>query len=375
MLPQGSGFDALLKKILLQTRMEKINAAIVGCGNVATHYAEQIQNYKQVNLVGFSDLDQDRAKAFALKYGGKVYPTLDEVLSDPSIDFVVNLTIHHAHFDVITQCLNRGKHVHSEKPLALSYAETKQLVDLARKKNLRLSSAPTNFMGDAQQTAWKILREGKLGKVRLAYAEINHGRIETWHPNPEPFYEVGILWDVSVYPLTYLTTLFGRVSQVRAFGKVIYPDRKTMEGNPFHIETPDCVFAIIEFDCGLIARMTANFYAKNAKERHSIEMHGDKGSLYLGNFQEFNSSVEYADYGEEYESIPYLKTPFEGHEVARGVEEFADAILSEKPHRATGARAAHIVETVEAIGKAVETGSCIPIHSNFTPPEPMDWAR
>ncbi len=354
--------------------MEKVNVAIVGCGNVAGKYAEQIQNYKQVNLAGFTDLEEERARKFGVEYGGRAYPSLQDVLSDPTIDVVVNLTIHHSHYDVITQCLNGGKHVHSEKPLALSYAETQKLVALAREKNLRLSSAPTNFMGEAQQTAWKVLREGRLGKVRLVYAEINHGRIETWHPNPEPFYDVGILWDVSVYPLTYLAALFGRVSRVRAFGTVVHPHRKTLKGESFHIETPDCVFAIIEFDCGMLARLTANFYAKTSKERHSIELHGDDGSLYLGNFQGFDCAVEYAEYGEEYEPVPYLKTPFEGHEVARGVEEFADAILNNRPHRATGERAAHIIEIVEAIGHAVKSGESIPIQSDYTPPLPMDWA-
>ena len=120
---------------------KKIHAVIVGCGNIADRYAIQIKSYPQVKLLGFSDIDKERAKTFAAEYGGKVYPTLEDVLADDAVELVVNLTIHFAHAEVITKCLQAGKHVHTEKPLATSYAEAKMLVELAEEKGLRLSSA------------------------------------------------------------------------------------------------------------------------------------------------------------------------------------------------------------------------------------------
>src|SRR5689334_22423347 len=194
--------------------MKRLRIAIIGCGNIATAYAETLRPYKHIEMLGATDIDQARAHRYVETYGGRVYGTLEDILGDETVDLVVNLTIHHAHFTVIKQCLNAGKHVYSEKPLSLMAQEAWELVDLANLKGLRLSCAPITLLGEAQQTAWKIIREGLLGTVRLAYAEANWGRIESWHPAPGPFYEVGPLFDVGVYPLTILTAIFGPAHKV-----------------------------------------------------------------------------------------------------------------------------------------------------------------
>ena len=233
-----------------------VGVAIIGCGNIAGHYARDLAAYDEIHLCGMTDLDLARAEAMTDEHGGRVYPSTEALLDDPSVDIVVNLTIHHAHYAVTRQCLEAGKHVFSEKPLALTYEEARSLVDLADQKGLRLGCSPFTFMGEAQQTAWKQIREGRLGAVRVAYAEVNWGRIESWHPNPAPFYDVGALYDVGVYPLTLLTTIFGPARRVRAYGTVLYPDRVTTEGQPFHIETPDFMLTTVEWPDGLVVRLT-----------------------------------------------------------------------------------------------------------------------
>ena len=352
----------------------KIRVAIVGCGNIANRYADRIKTYADCELVGFSDLDPARAQDFATKYGGQAYASLAALLADPAVELVVNLTIHFAHYEVVKQCLLAGKHVHTEKPLALRYAEAKELVDLAASRGLRLGSAPVTYMGEAQQTAWQILRSGKAGRVRLVYADINHGRIEAWHPNPEPFYAVGIQWDVGVYPLTLLTTMFGPVRRVTATGKVVYPHRVTKEGRKFTITTPDFVLAMLEFEEGLTARLSANFYVQGGKQGGGLEFSGDQGSVYLGDFQGFDAKVEFAPFGGAYEAVPPVRTPFKGTEFARAVEEMTEAMVAGRPQRASGSQAAHVVEILEAVGTSMRDGGPVAVKSNFIPPAPMDWA-
>jgi predicted dehydrogenase len=351
----------------------RLRVAIVGCGNIAGPYAKTMQPYKQLELVGATDLIPQRAEDLVARYGGVVYPTLDDLLADETVDVVLNLTIHHAHPTVIAQCLNAGKHVHSEKPLAMTYTEARALVDMAEAKGLRLSCSPITFMGEAQQTAWAVIRDGRLGRVRLVYAEVNHGRIEAWHPSPEPFYKVGALFDVGVYPLTLVTTFFGPARRVTAYGTVLHPDRLTREGRAFHIDTPDLVVAAIELADGTVVRLTTNFYVGPTKQR-GLEFHGDLGSLHLGCFQEFHAPVEYAGYGGRYEPVRYLREPFKGIEWARALVELADAIASGRPQRATGAQAAHVVEILCAITTSAGEGGPVEITSSFTPPSPMDWA-
>ncbi|MCD6289839.1 MAG: Gfo/Idh/MocA family oxidoreductase [Anaerolineae bacterium] len=352
----------------------KVGVAIVGCGNIAGPYAETLKPYEHIALTGAYDLIPQRAEEFVARYGGRAYASLEDLLADDAVDIVVNLTIHHAHPAVITQCLEAGKHVHSEKPLAMTYAEAKALVELADKQGVRLSCSPITFMGEAQQTAWKLIREGRLGTVRVAYAEVNHGRIESWHPNPEPFYEVGALFDVGVYPLTILTTIFGPARRVVAYGKVVYPDRETAEGRPFHIETPDFVVAAIDFANGTVARLTTNFYVGQHSKQKGIEFQGDAGSLYLGSWQNFAAEVEFAPYGGPYEPVQWVKEPYPGTEWSRAVVEMVDAIVEGRPQRATGAQAAHVVEILDAIRTSFTAGKPVSVASDFTPPVPMDWA-
>ncbi|HEY4384151.1 MAG TPA: Gfo/Idh/MocA family oxidoreductase, partial [Ktedonobacteraceae bacterium] len=152
-------------------QQKPLNIAIVGCGNIAGGYAKTLQPYPHIHLLGATDVDLPRAEAYVAQYGGKVYSSLEEILADEAVDLVVNLTIHHAHASVITQCLQAGKDVYSEKPLALTSQEAQALVALAAEKGRRLSCAPMTILGEAQQTAWKLIREGQLGTVRLAYAE------------------------------------------------------------------------------------------------------------------------------------------------------------------------------------------------------------
>lgn len=352
-----------------------LRIAIAGCGNISGPYAETLKAHRHIELLGAYDLIRARAEALTAKYGGEAYGSLDALLADPRVDLVVNLTIHHAHPDVITQCLNAGKHVYSEKPLALTYAAANSLVELAKARGLRLACAPITYMGEAQQTAWKAIREGKLGTVRAIYAEVNHGRIETWHPNPEPFYDVGPLFDVAVYPLTILTTIFGSARRVTGFGTVLYPDRHTLEGRPFTVRTPDFSVAAIEFTAGPVVRLTTNFYVgKHGKQPEGIEFHGDSGSLWLSSWADFSAPVELAQYEGKYEALPLVRPGYQGVEWCRAVVEMGEAIAAGRPQRATGAQAAHVVEIVSAIHESLAAGHPVAVRSTFTPPAPMAWA-
>jgi predicted dehydrogenase len=357
---------------------KKLGVAILGCGNIADPYAENLASYPEIDLVGVADLDLQRAEALAAKVGCRAYPSFEAMLADDRVELVVNLTIHHAHCETTTRCLEAGKHVHSEKPLALTYADARELVELAQKKGLRLGCSPFTFMGEAQQTAWKIIREGRLGKIRVIYAEVNWGRIETWHPAPMPFYQVGALYDVAVYPLTLLTTIFGPARKAWAYGTVLHPDRVTQEGKSFHIDTPDFAVALIELESGPLVRLTSDFYvSRRSSKQDGVEFHGDIGSLYLASWHNFDVPVELADFNEPLQPVPLVKEPYKGSrlvEWGRGVRDLAQAIVEGRPHRATGEQAAHVVEILEAISQSMKTSQPVSIHSGFTPPTPMEWA-
>lgn len=354
---------------------DKLHVGIIGTGNIAGPYVTDLKTYPHLELAGVADIDPAKAAVFAAEHSLHAYPIVMDMLEDPAVDIVVNLTAHFAHHPVTTQALEHGKHVYSEKPLAVTTAQARGLVDLANEKGLRLACSPFTLAGEAAQTAWKLIRDGQCGKIRVAYAEVNWGRIESWHPAPGPFYEVGALFDVGVYPLTILTAIFGPAKRAQSYGKVLYPDRLTQEGEPFHIDTPDFAVTLLEMADGTVVRLTTNFYVGHHNKQTGIEFHGDKGSLYLSSWQNFDAQVEFADYDGEYMPVPFLRPPSEGTPWGRGVAELASAIQENRPHRFSGEHAAHVVEILNAATESMQDGRRVEITSTFTPPPPLKWAE
>lgn len=352
-----------------------MNVAIVGCGNIAERYASQIVDRDPLTLAGVTDTVPERAEALARAFEVRQFGSLEEVLADDTIDAVVNLTVPEAHASVSAAALEAGKHVHTEKPVALRYDEARGLVELARRTGRRLSCSPATLLGEAQQTAWKLVREGALGQVRVVYAEANWGRIESWHPTPQALYAVGPLVDVGVYPLTILTAMFGPVRRVVAYGTTLEPDRTTLSGEPFVLAAPDFIVGLLELDSGAVARLTTTFWVKHGRQR-GIEFHGADGrSLHLGSFQVFDARLEMSnDAGDSYVPVPLVREPFAGTDWARPLEDLAEAVAEGRPHRASAEQAAHVVEVIEAIARSQAEGGAVDVYSEFEPPSPMAWA-
>jgi predicted dehydrogenase len=357
--------------------MTPLGLGIVGTGNIAGAYARDILTHPQIRLVAATDVDEAKAAAFGTEHDVPIHDSIDELLSDPSVDIVVNLTVHDAHYDVTKRALEAGRHVYSEKPMALRASEARELVALASSSGLRLGCSPSTFLGEAQQTAAELIRGGRLGPVRAVYAEVNWGRIETWHPAPVPFFDVGVMFDVGVYPLTLVTSMLGPARSVRAWGWELMPERTTLDGTPFRIGNPDLIAAAVELEGGAVMRLTCSFYVgRPARQTGGIEFHGDDASLALGSFQEFDATVEVGPYGERYEPVRLVREPYHGTAWARGVAEMADASASGRPHRASAEQAAHVVEILEAAATSIAAGGRpIDITGKFSAPPLMPWAE
>lgn len=357
--------------------MTPLGIGIVGTGNIAGGYARDIVTHPGIRLVAAADLDPARATRFAAAHDCRAHGSLEALLADDAVDIVINLTVHHAHYAVTKLALESGRHVYSEKPLALRSTEAHELVHLAATRDLRLGCSPSTFLGEAQQTAAALIQGDRLGTVRAVYAEVNWGRIEAWHPAPEPFFDVGVLVDVGVYPLTLVTAMLGPARSVRAWGWELQPDRVTVDGVPFRIGSPDLIVAAIELDGGAVVRLTGSFYVgRPAKLTGSLEFHGDEASLALGSFQDFDATVEVGAYGQAFKAVPPVRPAFRGTAWARGVAEMADAMAEGRPHRASAEQAAHVVDILEAAATSMAAeGRAIEISSTFGAPPLMPWAE
>jgi predicted dehydrogenase len=255
----------------------------------------------------------------------------------------------------------------------LTYAEARELVELADRRGVRLSSAPSTLLGEAQQSAWKLVRDGAIGRVRVVYAEANWDRLERWHPDPRSLYAVGPLVDVGVYPLAIVTAMLGPVRRVVGYSTMVEPERTHPAGWRFAPEAPDFHVAVLELEEDVVVRLTANFYVPASKQR-GLEFHGDAGSLYLPTWGEFDSRIELQARNAEYETLQPLREPYRGIDWSRALTDLAEAIAEGRRHRAGGEHAAHIVEVLEAARTSAAEGGAVDVRSDFPRPEPYEWA-
>jgi predicted dehydrogenase len=243
---------------------------LVGCGFVADNYIAMLAQHPNLSVVGVYDRDPSRLAAFTQFYRQSAFSSLQSLLADPRIDMVVNLTNPASHYEVSMAALAAGKHVYSEKPLAMTMPEARALVAFAAEKNLGLAAAPCNHLSDAMQTLRREIQSGTLGRVMLVQAEMDDGMVPrldypAWRSKsgaPWPAkdeFEVGCTMEHAGYHITPLVSLFGPVRRVTAFNACLVPEKGKDVG--VQIISPDFSVGMLEFDSCVVARLCNSILA------------------------------------------------------------------------------------------------------------------
>lgn len=320
-----------------------MNIGIVGCGSIAAPYIKDLQARGLVVSTCY-DTDTARAEALAQKFGLRM---ADPAL-EPEVTMVVNLTSPGAHYEVTRHALDNGKHVYSEKPLATNIGHARDLCRRAMDLGLMLGCSPFVDLGPPQAAMRNMVLDGIIGWVGLAYADMNWGRIEDWHPDPGSLYQVGPMTDVGVYPIHLLVSMFGPVAEVHAFGQAMWPVGQAR----FIGAAPEYQCAHLVFRHGLVARVTAQFYAHGKGTRQKgLELHGDKGSLLLRSCQDFDSELLVSQYG--HAQVPVRTGAQPGTPWGLGAARLADAISSGSPNPQPLSRTFHVTQVLLAITQAI----------------------
>ncbi|GAB6139446.1 Gfo/Idh/MocA family oxidoreductase [Methylosoma difficile] len=374
-----------------------MNIAIVGCGFVADYYLATIPLHPQLNLVGVFDSDSQRNQKFSNYHSIMSYQSLEDLLADKTVEMVLNLTNPRSHYDVSKAALEAGKHVYSEKPLAMQLDQAAELVELAEKNALLIASAPCSLLGETAQTLWKAIRDQAVGKVRVVYAEMDDGLVhlmpyKKWlstSGTPWPYkdeFEIGCTLEHAGYYLAWLVAFFGPALTVTSFASIQIADKLVDE--PLNMDSPDFSVACVQFASGIVARLTCSLIAPHD---HSIKIVGDKGVLYVDDCWKYKSPV----YSRKMLTIrrKTFLSPFrtryplldsrrakaktkgaQNMDFARGPAELADAILEVRPCRLSSSYSLHVTELVLAIHYAREQGAMYKMTTTFDSIEPMAWA-
>lgn len=356
--------------------MNKLKVGIIGTGNISGIYFQNGKRFESMEIVACADLDADRAAAKASEYGVRG-SSVEELLADPDIQMVINLTIPQAHAAVALQALEAGKHVYSEKPLAATREEGKRVLEVARSRGLRVGCAPDTFLGGGIQTCIKLIEDGWIGTPIGATAFMLGGGPEGWHPNPDFFYQPGggPLFDMGPYYITALVALLGPITRVTGSAKISFPERiatsKEQFGKKIKVETPTHIASVLDFASGPIATLLTSFDVKGGSVLPRIEVYGSEGTLELPDPNTFGGKIRIRRAGaEEWSDIPLTHGKSEN---ARGVgaADMAKAILTGRSHRANGEMAYHVLEAMFGILDASEQGVHYTMQSTCERPQPF----
>ena len=354
--------------------MQQCRIGVIGCGSISGAYLGAGKTFPNLDIVACADLDRSRARARAEEFGIPKAYSVDELLADPEIDVVVNLTIPRAHADIAVASLESGKHAYSEKPFAVTREEGKRILAAGRSAELRVGCAPDTFLGGGIQTCRKIIDDGWIGQPIGATAFMTcHGH-ESWHPDPDFYYQPGggPMFDMGPYYLTAMVNLMGPIRRVTGSARVTFPERlitsQQKNGQIIKVNVPTHVTGIMDFASGAVGTILTSFDVW-AAQLPRIEIYGTEGSLSCPDPNGFGGPVRVRRPGAESWSDVPLARP-EAHR-GIGVADMAAAIARNRPHRVSGELAFHVLDIMEAIHDASEQGKHIELGSTCERPAPL----
>jgi len=355
--------------------MRKVGIGIVGCGNISGAYLKAAAGFPILDIKALSDVNPAAAEARAAEFGLTAAP-LDQVFEDPSIDIILNLTVPKAHVDIGLRAIASGKHVYSEKPLGIVFAEGRKLIEQAKARSLRVGSAPDTFLGGAHQTSRRLVDEGVLGIPVGGTAFFMCPGHERWHPNPDFYYEAGggPMLDMGPYYITDLVNLLGPVARVAGVATTPRPTRtitsQPRNGTVIPVHTPTHSTGLLAFANGAVVQIGMSFDVAGHKHL-PLELYGTEGTLIVPDPNYFGGQIQHLRKGGEWTDVATDMPYADGNYRSIGLADMAHAIVENRPHRASGDLALHVLEVMEAVGRASETGTTITIETPVERPAPL----
>ena len=356
---------------------EKIAVGVIGCGKISSAYLQAPRTFDILKIVACSDQVRERAESQATAFGVPKVLSVDELLADPEIDVVLNLTIPQVHAEISMAALQAGKSVYGEKPLALDREQGQALLQLAQERHLHIGSAPDTFLGGGIQTCINLINNGAIGTPIAATAFfMNHGP-EGWHPDPNFFYQPGAgpLFDMGPYYLTALISLLGPVQRVTSSTRVTFPERmitsQPRAGEMIKVNTPTHIAGTLEFANGAVATLITSF---DVWYHHlpNIEIYGTEGSLRVPDPNTFGGPVLLRRVGEaEWHEMPLI------HDYTKdsrgiGLADMAYAMRTGTPHRANETLAYHVLDIMQTLHESAREGRHITPESTCSRPAALD---
>ena len=353
-----------------------VKVGIIGCGAISGAYFGQMRKFPILQTVACADLLPARAAARAQEFDVPRACTPAELLADPEIEIVVNLTIPVAHYQVALAALEAGKSVWNEKPLALNRDQARPLLAAAQERGLLVGCAPDTFLGGGYQTCIKLIRDGAIGEpVGTSSFMMSHGH-ESWHPDPEFYYQPGggPMFDMGPYYLTALVAMLGPVRRLAGLTRTTFPERlitsQPKHGQRIVVEVPTHVLGLLEFANDAQGSIATTFDVW-ASELHNTEVYGTEGTLWAPDPNGPGGPVFLQRAGEkERREIP-LTHGYAGSSRSLGVADMAYALRYGRPFRPSGELAFHVLDIMQSLHESSDQGRYVVLESTCSQPAPL----
>jgi len=369
------------------------NIGLIGCGNIAETYFRSREYFNNITFISCADVNEEASKKCAEEYNIKAQ-SVDELLSNDDIDVVLNLTIPQAHFDVTKKILLANKHSYCEKPLSISFDQGKELVELAKNRNLYLGNAPDTFLGGGGQLARQKIDDAEIGKILTGNFIFAFPGVQTFHPNPESWFRKGggPVIDMGPYFFTTLVNLLGPAKNVRARGKKFTDQREFLvgskKGQMFDIEILTSVMFDVEFHNETIIQGFISFDVENHGRNH-MELYGTKGSIVVPDPNMFGGPViiskelgtkwqEYSVENKYLGKTNIINSSVRSNETSKqanyrgiGLSEMIYSIENNLEHRRKGELALHVLDLIESTIKSAEKGIEVDLQTTCKRPTPF----
>jgi predicted dehydrogenase len=362
----------------MSNESKPFGVAVIGCGNISKQYLKNLATFPDVQVLFCADIDPGRAKAQAAAYGVPASGSPEQALEHPDVQLVVNLTIPAAHAEVASAAIAAGKHVWNEKPLAPDIASGRALLEQARAAGVRVGCAPDTVLGAGIQSARRLIAAGAIGTPISALTLLQGPGPESWHPDPEFLFAQGAgpLFDLGPYYLSVLATLFGPATRVAAVGR---RDRDTRvigsgprAGTEFAVEVPTYMSALAQYAGGQAASLLFSWDSPLSRSGF-VEITGTEATLAVPDPNQFDGDLRVRRAGDEEWTVIASRGAAAGR--GSGVVDMVRAIRRDRPHRASGEMAQHVLELMTAIERSAASSDFEPVESVFDLPEALaeDW--
>jgi predicted dehydrogenase len=349
---------------------KKIRIGIIGCGSVSGVYLPHLTKSPYVEVVSACDIIIERAQKRAKEFNiPNVYPSIEKMLAGAPFDLMVTTTDMQEHGRLNKIALQAGKNVWSEKPMANTYKEGKELLDLAKQRGVRIWGAPAVVNSPQFAFMAKAINDGKLGKVASAHAHYGH-----LGPHWSAFfYEKlgGSMPDLAVYNMASLTGLLGPVKSVVAMLNIITPTRK-VENRPSEIkvEAEDNSMVLLEHASGALSHVQSGFnffdpygHEGEGQDKPTISIWGTKGNMHLIGYDWAPFGVDMAT-SENEKTVRYAEDA-KGYVWQEGASVISKSMVTGEEPLIAAEHSLHVLEIIEAARKSQAEGKRIPLVSTF----------